>query len=304
MDRAVAERVRVHVALIAVAVLFSLNYIVSKLAMHAIAPLAFAWLRVAGAAVAMQILFRQRGAAPLERSDRVRIVVYAILGVVLNQSLFLGGLSLTSAHVAAILMTTIPPFALAAAIAVGRERATIVRIGGIALALAGALLLVGSEGFEGATRSFIGDLLLTANAFCYALYLVLAKPMMARISARRFIAAIFGVGALLMIPICAPAMVRQPWRSVPAGAWIGLLVVIAGPTVAAYLLNAWALRYADSSLVATYTYAQPVITTVLAAAFLGESIGASAVIAAVLIFTGVWLAGTRTGRKRQGSPAV
>ena len=48
---------------------------------------------------------------------------------------------------------------------------------------------------------------------------------------------------------------------------------------------------ADSSLVASYTYLQPVITTVLAAIFLGERIRAVAIVAGVLIFAGVYLAG-------------
>lgn len=285
------NRFIVHGALLLVAILFSLNYIISKLAMNAFSPLSFAWLRVAGSAIILNLLFRDRRAAPLAPGDSWRILLYSILGVVLNQSLFLAGLALSSAHVAAILMTTIPLFALAGAMAAGRERATIARVAGIALAGAGALLVVGVAGFQGAGKSLIGDLLLTGNALCYALYLVLAKPIMSRISARRFIARIFGLGAFLMIPVCAWSLAHQSWHTIPLRAWIGLLLVIAGPTVAAYLLNAWALRHADSSLVATYTYAQPVITIVLAALILGEQIGTIAIAATLLIFAGVYLAG-------------
>ena len=72
-----------------------------------------------------------------------------------------------------------------------------------------------------------------------------------------------------------------------------LAIVIAGPTVGAYLLNAWALANAESSLVAAYTYLQPFITAFLAAVLLHETIGSSAVVAAVVIFAGVWLAGRR-----------
>jgi len=57
---------------------------------------------------------------------------YAILGVVINATLFLVGLSLTSVQVAAVLITTIPVFTLAAAILIGGETASAKRIGGIA----------------------------------------------------------------------------------------------------------------------------------------------------------------------------
>src|SRR4029077_10772380 len=170
----------VHAALTTVAILFSLNYIISKLSMQAFAPLVFAYLRVVGAAFILDLLVRDP--QPIACADSWRLIGFSILGVVLNQSLFLAGLSLTSAHVAAILITMIPVFALVAALILGYERATALKISGIALAAAGALLVVAREGFEGADKSFLGDLMITANSLCYALCVVLSKPMMARLS--------------------------------------------------------------------------------------------------------------------------
>src|SRR5262249_2901692 len=157
-----------------------------------------------------------------------------------------------------------PLFALGGAIVMGRERATGAKVGGIALALGGALLIVAREGFEGAGTSLTGDLLLLGNALAYALYLVLSKRDMKRLGPRRVIARMFATGSLLMIPLSALSMAREHWSPIPPRAWLALGLVIAGPTVLAYLLNAWALAHADSSLVAAYTYLQPVITALLA----------------------------------------
>lgn len=279
----------VHAALTTVAVLFSINYIISKLSMHSFAPMVFAYLRVVGSALILNLLVRDP--EPVSRADSWRLVGFSVLAVVLNQSLFLGGLALTSAHVAAILITMIPVFALGAAILLGYERATVTKIGGIALAAAGALLVVAREGFEGASKSLLGDLMIISNSLCYALYLVLSKPMMARLTARRVIARMFAVGTVLMLPISAWSIAHQDWRHIPGRAWLGLALVIIGPTVAAYLLNAWALANAESSLVAAYSYLQPVVTAILAAIFLGESIRPVAIAAAAMIFGGIYLAG-------------
>src|SRR5207248_9587199 len=127
-----------------------------------------------------------------------------------------------------ILITTIPVFALAAAIVVGRERATAAKIGGIALAAAGALVVVGGEGFGGTTKSLIGDLLIVGNSLSYALYLVASKPAMARLSARRVIARMFAVSSVVMLPIAAWPMMHEQWRAVPPQAWYALAFVIAG----------------------------------------------------------------------------
>jgi drug/metabolite transporter (DMT)-like permease len=286
----------VHAALFLVATLFSANYIISKLAMASFSPLTFAYLRVVGAAILLQVVM-PRDRTPLDRGDSMRLAGFAMLAVVINQTAFLTGLALTSAHVAAILITTIPVFTLAAAIALGRERATAWKVGGIALAAAGALLIVGREGFEGTRGAMIGSLLLVTNCLSYALYLVLSKPMMARQSARRVVSRMFAVGAVVMTPIAIVPLTRQDWSAIPGRAWIGLLLVIAGPTVAAYLLQAWALGHAESSAVAAYTYVQPFLATVLAAIFLGETIRPVIILAALMIFAGVYVAGGRETRR-------
>jgi drug/metabolite transporter (DMT)-like permease len=280
---------RVHLALFTVSILFSLNYIVSKLSMGFFLPMTFAWLRVVGSAIVLNLIVR--GASNFTRADWRQITLLSILGVVINQALFLGGLALTSAHVAAILITCIPVFAVAAAILLGQERATAMKIGGIALAAAGALLVVGGEGVaEGAAKPVIGSVMLVLNCLSYALYLVLSKPTVMRLSPPRVIAKMFAIGTVLLLPISAPSLLRQKW-DVPGTAWIGLGLVIAGPTVGAYLLNAWALRHAETSLVAAYTYVQPVLTTILASIFLQERIRPIIIGAALMIFAGVWLAG-------------
>ncbi|HEX8618459.1 MAG TPA: DMT family transporter [Thermoanaerobaculia bacterium] len=284
---------RLHTALLTVALLFSANYIFSKLGMREFHPLAFAWLRIAGAAAVLS--FVARNEEPLPPEDFRRVVLFAILGVVTNAPLFLFGLSLTSVQVAAILITTIPVFALGAAILAGRERPTATRVGGIALACAGALLVVGGESFIGTWKSFAGAVMIVLNCLSYALYLVISKPVMTRLSARAVVAKMFSIGALLLFPLAAYALWKQEWNAISTGAWAALLLVIAGPTVAAYLLNAWALRHADSSVVAAYTYVQPVLATILGAIVFGEEIHAIVLVAGAMIFAGVALAGRAAG---------
>jgi drug/metabolite transporter (DMT)-like permease len=280
----------VHFVLLGVALLFTANYLISKVAMREIAPLAFAWVRVAGSAVILSLLAGQEGAPRLSGRDAWRVALYALLAVALNQTLFLSGLAFTTVQAASILVTSIPVFAVAAAILMGRERPSAMRVGGIGLACAGALLVVGREGFAGTHQSLVGAVMIIANCLCYALYLVLSKPDMARLSPKRVVARMFVIGTALMLPICAIPLRRQDWRAVSPRAWVALVIVILGPTVLAYLMQAWALRHADSSVVAVYTYVQPVLATILGAILFGEQIGLLIVLAAAMIFSGVWLA--------------
>jgi len=138
------ERLLIHGTLFLVAVLFSLHYILGKIALRSFEPLTFAWLRVAGSAICLLILteMRSRPAPPLSRADRWRLVHYSMLGVVINQLLFISGLALTTAHEAAILITTIPVFTLISAVVLGTEKLTPSKSAGILIALIGAVLLI------------------------------------------------------------------------------------------------------------------------------------------------------------------
>src|SRR5437588_1365487 len=88
----------VHAAMASVSVLFAINYIISKIGMHVFNPLTFAYLRVLAAAIILNTVLRERNTAPLGPGDGWRLAGFAILGVVINQSLFLAGLALTTAH--------------------------------------------------------------------------------------------------------------------------------------------------------------------------------------------------------------
>lgn len=282
----------VHLALAAAALLFSANYIVAKIALEHFDPFAFVWLRMAGAALLLQLVLRGRGhRAILPRGEWRSAALYAFLGVVVNQLMFITGLSLTTAHEAAILITTIPIFTLIAAVVLKSESVRFINVLGILIAAAGALLILSPENHtQAAGNRVLGGIFLLINCASYGIYLVVSRPLMRRQPVGTAVSHLFLTGSIILIPFCLPALLETGWSAIPVTAWSALIAVIVGPTVAAYLLNGWALARADSTLVAAYTYAQPFIAALLAAALLGERITLLVVAAAVLIVTGVLLA--------------
>jgi drug/metabolite transporter (DMT)-like permease len=280
---------RIHAALFCSALLFSINYIVSKVVFRSFSPLVIAFLRIAGGAMIFNLLLRERRAEPFTRDTWRRIIVYSFLGIIINVTLFLVGLQLTSAHVAGFLSTGIPIFVVGIAIAMGRERATPRRAGGIALAAIGAAMIIGVERFDGSARAVAGDLIIIVNCFSYALYLVLSKPLMTQHHVRNVLAAMFAFAAIVMLPIAALPLMHQRWTGMGPATWSAVAFLILGPTVGAYLINGWALRHADSSVVAAYSYLQPAITTILAFLFLGETIRMTGLVAGAMIILGVWM---------------
>jgi drug/metabolite transporter (DMT)-like permease len=253
---------------------------------------------VAGAALAFIVLGAITGRlGKIRKQDWPLLVASSLLGVVLNQWLFVKGLSLTSVINATLLGTTIPIFTLVVSIALRKDRASMRRVIGIMLAAGGVVYLIGPTraGFSSATR--LGDLLIVTNSLCYGTYIAISKDLMTRYSALTVITWIFIVGSIATVPVGTLSVSHVALGSVSAGVWVAIAYIVLVPTVGAYYLNAWALGRVPPSTVAVYIYLQPLIAFSLAPLLLGEKLSWRTLIAALLIFTGV-LVVTRRGRSR------
>ena len=285
---------RVHAALVAVSLLFGANTFVAKIALREVAPLALVVLRTAGTAA---ILFAVSGgqprgvsASPFTRGDYARLLAYSLLGASINQIAFLEGLARSTATNAALMVVVVPVLTLGFAVALGRERASLAGILGIALGLAGALLLILPRGgIEMAPHAVLGNLLLLLSGASYALYLVLTRSMLARHDPLRVVSWTFLVAALTLWPLGLTGLydlVRSGLSTVGA---ISVAYVVIGGTAVPYLLNNWALARVHSSIVAVYVLLQPVVAASLGRVFLHERFGPHTAVAAALVVAGVIL---------------
>jgi len=98
-----------HVALIAVQLMFATWPIVGKVALRVVPSASLVAFRVAGAALAFLLIGTIRGrVGRIHKRDWLLLIASSLLGVVLNQWLFVKGLSLTTVINATLLGTTIP----------------------------------------------------------------------------------------------------------------------------------------------------------------------------------------------------
>ena len=86
-------------------------------------PEALAMIRMLGGALFFQAILglRKGAAASISRADHVRLAGLSIVGIALNQTLFLMGLRWTTPFSASILGATIPIFAAGLAVLFGKE---------------------------------------------------------------------------------------------------------------------------------------------------------------------------------------
>jgi len=91
------------------------------------------------------------------------------------------------------------------------------------------------------------------------------------------------------VPVGMYSMYSISVNTISPGIWALIVYIAIGATASPYLLNAWALARVNPSTVAVYVYLQPLIGFLLAVIFLGENIDLKFIVAAVLVFIGVFL---------------
>jgi drug/metabolite transporter (DMT)-like permease len=261
------------VALLAVQVIFATLHVVGKIVLTEIPALAFAASRVLIAAPVLALMaWRHDRVIPTGRDWRA-LAVLGALGVFANQVLYLVGLRFTTATNAAILMPSIPVFTVAAAALLGAERLTRRRLAGVALAAVGALILLDPARLELGGRTSLGNLLVAGNCLCYAFYLVLLRPQLARLPWRTVVAGAFVTGGAATLLVSLPTLATIDWPAVHGATWLAIVYVGLFPTVGTYALNTWAVRRSSPSVAAAFTTLQPMFTALLATLFLSERFG-------------------------------
>jgi drug/metabolite transporter (DMT)-like permease len=284
--------------LIGVQLCFGVFPALGKIAMPTFQPKAIlVWRLLVGAAVLMGLAVWKHGRRALPPGDEMlRLFGLALLGVIVNQFLFLEGLSLTTSLNAGLLITVIPIATTAIAVALGRERATRRRMAGIGLAVIGVatLFLARLGRLPGATDcdSTLGNAYIVVNAISYSFYLVLAKGVLSRLPQLVVLAWLFVFGALVMPWIALDV----PWMPAEARApqWWALVGILVFPTVLAYLLNTIVLARTHASTTAAYVMLQPFVAMLLGLLLLHEPLHLREGVTAVFVLAGLWLVSVPT----------
>jgi drug/metabolite transporter (DMT)-like permease len=242
----------------------------------------------AAAAILAALLFTLPSVREILRG-RVAIFLWlGFLAVPFNVALFFEGASRAPAAHAALAYALTPVFVFAIERVLGRGAPTPRRILGLALALAGALVVVASRGKLTGPEP-VGDLMLLGAAFSWALYTVGSRPVVAAVGSRATMVLSLLAGSILWIPFAIPILAGTPIAQLTLWTWTGVAYTAIITTVVSYSLWLFALKRLEPTQVAVFTNLQPVATVALAWLILGEPIRMPILIATALILGGVAL---------------
>lgn len=227
----------------------------------------------------------------IEKEDRKRLFFCAVTGIAINQLLFLKGLSLTYPIHASLLMLTTPILIVFIAAWILKERIGWLKIAGLALGVAGATVLILGRPASGNGNEVIwGDVMILINAISYTIYFILVKPLMLKYDPIVVIRWIFSIGLFLILPFGWVQFTEIQWPLFTGMDYLIMTLVVFTGTFLAYVFNVYGIKYLGASVAGFYIYTQPVFAAIIAMIFLNETLTMYKLIAAALIFSGVFLA--------------
>jgi len=277
-----------------VQLLFGLHYLAAKTIVATIPPRPWSLIRASAAGLIL-LLFLAVRRVPLPKGPGTfkTFLWLGLIGVAINQLLFVEGLHRTTPGHSALINTSMPVLVVLIALLMGRERPTATRLVGIGITMAGVLWLIApAPGAWGgwSAEGFRGDLLTMVNSLSYSLFLVVSKPVFERERTLPAAALLLLCGALWLLPIGLPGLLALDWGSIAPRTWLLGVFIVLGPTVGAYALNTYALKRLDSSVVAFFIFLQPLIATTLSIARGFEKPTLRLFVAAAVVFAGVVIA--------------
>jgi len=285
--------VRGALAALAATVIWSGNFVIARGVADAIPPATLAFFRWAVACVALAPFAWKplRREWPQLRRNAGYLALTALLGVTLfNTLIYLAGRSTETLNLS-LISTCIPAFILLLSRIFLGEALTPARLGGLAAALAGVLLLTtrGHPETLLALQPNPGDLWMLLAALLFAAYSILVRRKPESIGPTALLGASFGLGLLFLLPWTAleVALGPSPKFSPPvlgAIAYIGL-----GASLAAYWLWSRALTDIGPSRAGIIYYSLPLFSGIEAALLLGEPITWVHLASGALIIGGIRL---------------
>ncbi|HNV49591.1 MAG TPA: DMT family transporter [Bacteroidales bacterium] len=292
------KSLKAHLSLLLAAMIFGANYWISKgLMPDYLSPEQLLFLRVVGSFLLFFMISFMLPSEKVDKADKKTIALASLLGVTLNQLLFFIGLNLSTPVDVAIIHVSNPIFVLIIASFLLRENVTFLKIIGIGMGAAGAVLLITYQGeLSFSSNTFTGNLMALLNTLAYSFYLIIIKPIMKKYSPITVMKWAFLYGTIFSLPLTLHSAIDISFEGFTINTWFSLFFVIVLTTFMAYLLTIYGLKYLDAGVVSYYVYLQPIIVTGIAYFISSNPLSWQHIIAASLIFGGVWLVSLKNPR--------
>ena len=276
--------------MVSVALIWGLNFSITKGAFDRFPPFAFTAVRFTIAtAVLLPLLRRLEGPQTLPRPALIRLILLGILGNTLYQLGFIAGLDRTTASNSALIVASMPSIVALVAAGIGLEPVRPRVLTGVLVASAGVVLVIAAGGEGLGPGRLEGDLLTLGAVLCWAAYTLGLRKLPEGISALRVTAITTVAGTPGLVLAGIPELIEMDWGLVGLAGWMALAYATIFSLLVAYILWNRSVQTVGPSRTVIYMCLTPLFAVVGAAFILGERPRPLQASGAALILAGVIL---------------
>lgn len=283
-----------HLAAAGAYAIFGFNIVFNKDIANAgiVSPMVMFVLRALGATALFWLLslFLPRERVP--GRDLWRIALASFVGLFLPQASFLFAIEQATPVVTAVMGAMCPVYTMIFAFLFLREPISLMKAGGVALSLGGALILIfNSTRAVGAVSETtpLGVLLLLVNGVSFAAYLGAFRPLISRYGVVTLMKWMFLFSLLLSLPLAWDGLQHTDFSAVTPQLGWEIAYVIVFATFVAYFLIPVGQKQLRPTVVSMYSYLQPIIAAAVSVVVGMDRFTWQKALAIVLVFVGVAL---------------
>ena len=277
--------------MLALVVIWGVNFPIVKIAFREMTPMVFNALRFGGATVLLlAVSWCTREPLP-PRAAWPGLVGLGIIGHAIYQISFINGLALTTAGNSALILSMVPLFIAALTSLLRMDRVAPRTWIGIVFAFAGLLLLItGRGGLHLGTATLAGDILTLFCSLCWATYTVFSRPLLRTMSPLQLTTLTMAAGAPVLLAASIPQLLLQPWAAVSWQALAALAYSTVLAVAVGYVVWYASVQAVGGPRTAVYSNLIPIVALLASWLLLGETLGPVQAAGAAVVLAGVSLA--------------
>jgi drug/metabolite transporter (DMT)-like permease len=217
------------------------------------------------------------------------ILLFPILGGIftaLDHGTWNSSLRYTSAANATLLGNTAPLWVALIAWLVFREKLKGLFWVGLAFAMGGAAIVLGSD-FIRHPSIGLGDLLAMAAGVFYAGYFIVTERGRQKLDTLSYVWLVDVIAAITLLAITLG--LRMPLTGYPTQSYLAFMGAALVSQVGGYLAIVYALGHLPASVVSPTLIGQPVVTALLAIPLLGEALRTEQWVGGIVVLVGIYL---------------
>jgi drug/metabolite transporter (DMT)-like permease len=296
-DRGLA--IKLALAFVAIYVIWGSTYLAIRYAVETIPPLVAAGIRHSIAGAIMLAWAWLRGFRPTRRQWMAGLVLGAFFFLIGHGSLHWAEQYVDSG-LAALLIATEPMFILVLGWMMGQQRISRLSALGLGLGVAGVAMLTGVElSVKGSSLLGLAAVLLGSLSWSFGVVISPRLKLPSDALGRTALPTICGAAMLLIAAGVTGEFQRTHWASITLRSIFGLGYLITFGSVVAFTAYTWLLQRVPPALVATHTYANPVVAVLLGWLLAHEALTLRVVLASVAILGAIVL--IRRGERAVGA---